>query len=105
MSVQIEIKIKKLLQQWPPGIVATTAWLEDLGISRQLQARYLKSGWIERIGNGAYKRFGENTTWQGGVAAMQQQSHIPVHVGGLTALALQGFTHYLRLGQEEVYLF
>lgn len=105
MSLQNEIKIKSLLQKWPQGVVATTAWLESLGISRQLQTRYLKSEWIERVGNGAYKRFEDPITWQGGLHALQKQAQIPVHVGGLTALTLQGFSHYLRLGREDVYLF
>lgn len=105
MGLQNEIKIKNLLQQWPPGVASITAWLESFGISRQLQKRYVDSGWIERIGNGAYKRSEDHLSWQGGLYALQRQARLPVHLGGLTALGLQGFSHYLRMGQEAIYLF
>lgn len=36
---------------------------------------------------------------------MQAQAGLQVHAGALTALAMQGRAHYLRLGRETVFLF
>ena len=38
--------------------------------------------------------------WQILVLSLQHIMHCDVHVGGATALGLQGYTHYLRLGDE-----
>ena len=60
MGLQKEIKLMRLMQDWPQGTVITTAWAEQIGISRQLLKRYQDSGWIERLGRGAYKKPGDN---------------------------------------------
>ena len=105
MSVQKPQKIQNLLIRWPQKTVATTAWLEDIDISRSLQQRYLQSGWIESLAHGAYKRPNENPDWQGGLYTLQSQALLPVHAGALTALTLQGYAHYVRAGGEPVFLF
>lgn len=105
MSIQNGIKIKNLLEQWPPGYVATSAWLKEMGISRQLVQRYQQSGWIESLGAGAYKRPKEPTQWYGGVASLQSQLSQDIHVGGPTAFSVRGGSHYVRLGKEKIFLF
>lgn len=105
MATNNEAKLKKLLEAHLPGTVCVASWLEQRGISRDLQKHYRKSGWLETAGTGAFKRPGEQVTWQGGLYAMQSQSGLAVHAGALTALALQGYAHYVRLGAETVFLF
>lgn len=105
MTTNNEEKLKKLLDSHLPGTVYVAAWLEGQGISRSLQAYYRKSGWLETVGTGALKRPSEKVTWQGGLYALQEQGGIAVHAGALTALALQGYAHYVRLGAETVFLF
>jgi len=105
MSLQNEHKIKNLMQEWPQGTTAVTAWLERFGISRQLLNRYHRSGWITRLGTGAYQKTEDDVNWQGGLYALQTQADLPIHVGAMTALSMQGLAHYLRLGQEVVFLF
>ena len=51
-------KINQLLQQWPAETVATLRWLSSLGVDRRLADKYVQSGWLERLGHGAYKRAG-----------------------------------------------
>ena len=94
-------KINQILQDWPSNTVITTGWLKSKGIYRQLVDIYQKSGWIERIGPGAYKRKGDNLTWEGGVYALQSLQNLDIHVGGKTSLELQGKGHYLRLGKRK----
>lgn len=89
-----------------PGTILLASWLIKQGISYDLQKRYRKSSWIESIGYGAFKRFGDNeVTWQGGLYAIQQQSSIEAHAGALTALSIQGLSHYLRHENNKVFIF
>src|SRR6218665_2095789 len=104
MGTEIESKIKRFLSQHQPGTVSLAKWLESIGISHDLQKRYRKSGWIESIGSGAFKRSGDSINWQGGIYAIQQQAKLPIHVGATTALSMQGLSHFLRQN-ETVFLF
>ncbi|MCG2725927.1 MAG: type IV toxin-antitoxin system AbiEi family antitoxin [Elusimicrobia bacterium] len=99
--------INKLIGKWPKDTVAVYVWLEKQGVYRQLADTYTKSGWIERIGRGAFKRAGERIEWSGGVYALQTQLNMSVYPGGKTALQLQGNAHYLpaNLKQTKIALF
>jgi len=105
MTIQKETKLKILFKVLQPGNVVTASWLEGLGVSRNLQKYYLKSGWLESLGRGAYKKPGDTIEWQGAVSALQRRTETKVHVGGLSALSLQGFSHYFRFSKDTLYLF
>ena len=94
-----------MLELHKPGTVVLAKWLENLGISRELQKNYKKSGWLEKLGPGAYKRPADQVTWQGGLYAIQQQAELQLHAGALTALSLQGQSHYFRISGEKIFLF
>lgn len=94
-------KINQILQEWPPGTVITSSWLKEKGVYKQLADIYQSSGWIERIGRGAYKRKGDKVTWEGGLYALQQLENLSVHVGGKTALELQGYGHYIKMTSRD----
>lgn len=94
-----------MLELHQPGTVALAGWLESVGVSRELQKRYRKNGWLEALGTGAFKRPGDKVNWQGGLYAIQQQGKISVHVGALTAMSLQGLSHFFRLSTKTVFLF
>jgi len=99
--------INNLLRNWPKNTVAVSTWLDGQGVYRQLAGTYVKSGWIERIGQGAFKRAEENVDWSGGLYALQTQLSMSVHPAGKTALQLQGNAHYLpaNLKQAKIVLF
>lgn len=101
----METKLKTMLALCRPGTVCLAFWLEKQGVSRDLQKGYRRGGWLESVGHGAFKRPGEDVRWQGAIHALQSQAKLPVHPGGMTALAMQGLAHYLRLGEETVWLF
>lgn len=98
-------KINQILQCWPPATVGLTAWLDQTGVDGTQQRRYMRAGWLEAIGPGALKRGGESLDWLGGLYAVQHQARLNIHVGGRTALGLQGQAHYLELNQRIVQLF
>jgi len=105
MTTQNETKLKRLFRILLPGKVVTASWLECIGISRDLQRYYLESGWLEALGRGAYKKPGDTVEWHGALHAIQTQTKNKVHIGGLTALSLQGFSHYLKMSREIIYVF
>ena len=76
-------KINQLLQQWPSGSVATLRWLNSRGVDHRLADKYVQSGWLERLGHGAYKRAGATVDWAGAVHALQSQLALAVHPGGI----------------------
>lgn len=99
-------KLAKLLSNWPKGTVASQRWLNKQEIPRQLAERYRYSGWLRRLERGAYARLNENVDWTGGLYAMQSQLDLPIHAGGKTALELQGYAHFVPVGEGgPVYLF
>lgn len=105
MSTTNEIKIKKLLDLHVPGTIILASWLEANGFSHNLQQRYRKSGWLQSIGVGAFKRPNEAVSWQGALYSVQKQVQLPIYIGGPTALSMLGFSHYIRTEAESIYLF
>ena len=101
MSLEKEIKLKKLHELLPEGVVAPSSWFVTNGYSSQLLYKYVKSGWLRKIGQGAYIRPNSNLQWQGVVLGLQHLAKLPLHVGGITALNLQGYAHYLPIGEEN----
>jgi len=102
MGIVIENKLKLLHQAWPSNAVLTTNALKTKGFSDQLIQKYCYSGWLRRIGIGAFVRQNDHAIWQGGLYAIQHDLKKNIHIGGLTALALGGLAHYLALAPEEI---
>ncbi len=105
MTTNYGKKLMNLLFNQVPGTVLLASWLEKNGISRDLQQYYLKSGWLESYGIGAFKRPNENIRWTGALNSLQRQTEVTVHIGGLTSISLQGLSHYVRMEKEPLYLF
>ena len=98
VSTQGETKLNCLAGTSPFGTVLLASHLERLGYSRDLQQRYVRSGWLRRVGRGAFARAHEPATWRGALHALQEQAGVAAHVGGRSALGLLGRAHYLPLG-------
>ena len=98
--------LNRLLRTWPQGTVAVSRWLEAQGAYQQLVHEYEKSGWIQRIGQGAYVRAGDTVEWPAGLHALQEQVKLPVHAGAKSALQMQGYAHFLPMGKGgTIFLF
>ena len=105
MTIDNRTKINKLINNWPGGAIYTTEYLINSGYSYQLLDFYKSKKWLERIGQGAYKRFGDKVQWQGAINALQKQLGLTIHPGGKTALELTGFAHFLADKMVNFYLF
>lgn len=97
-------KLNNLLERWPPGHIGTLPWLATMGIDRGLARKYVTSGWLVSLGQGAYARKGDKPGWSGALAAIQEQGKC-IWLGGVSALSLHGLIHYLPLGQETLTLY
>lgn len=99
-------KLNQLQQVLPEGLLANAAWLRKHGYASNLVAYYAARGWLESPARGVYRRPGATLKWQHVVASLQNLLELPVHVGGLTALDVQGKSHFLRLsGVQTVHLY
>jgi|CXWL01.1.fsa_nt_gi hypothetical protein len=99
------VKINQRLLAAPAGAVLTLAWLKSQGISGKLANYYVTSGWLHRLGEGAYTLKSDPPDWLGAVFGLQQKTG-SVHPGGRTALELVSLAHFLPLGEQApLYLF
>lgn len=106
MSDEKKAILNHILKLWPSKAICLSSWLERHGVSQPLSAKYLQSGWIERVGHGAFKRAGELVEWPSGLQAIQEQAKLKIHLGGKSALQVEGYAHYLPLGENyPIYLF
>lgn len=100
MTTHSNSKINQLLLNWPHGTIATQRWLSEKGFSRFLIRVYVKGGWVKPLGHGAFSRAddGDKPSWVGALYAVQNQLHLPVHLGAQTALEWQGYGHTVAMG-------
>jgi hypothetical protein len=94
-----------LVKLVPYGLLATRSWLMERGLSRHSLDNLVKSGHLVSLAPGVYKRPETPLKWQGVVSSLQRMAGDPV-IGGLTALDLQGLSHYLPLsGRRTIHLY
>lgn len=105
MSTNKGAKLNQLLQNIPSGVVILSSWLIKQGYSHDLQQKYIRSQWITPIGHGSYKRTGDEITIYGGLYALERQANKNVHIGGLSALDLQGYAHYIAMNEKPIQLY
>ena len=98
-------KINKLITTWEKGVVKLSSSLEAKGYKKDLLKKYIKSGWLESLGYGAYKLANDYVEWYGGIFALQTQKESNIHPGGKTALILKGYSHYISSSLNKVDLF
>lgn len=101
-------KLKNLLTVVPPGFLVDSRWLTRQGITKSSVHDYVRRGWLERLERGVFRRplsfpsqDRAKLDWQICILSVQHIMEYGVHVGGTTALRLQGHTHFLSLGDKE----
>ena len=90
----------ELIKLVPYGLVVTRSWLMKQGLSRHRIDNLVKTGRLVSIAHGVYKRLETRLKWQGVVCSMHRMN-LRFVVGGLSALELQGFAHYLPLSEKK----
>jgi hypothetical protein len=103
MNKQNRNKLNQTLKQWPASGLLTAASLRAQGISSALLHHYVQRHWLEQVERGVYRRPGDAPGWAAALHLAQLDEGLPVHVGGLTALELQGYGHYM--GERPLFLY
>ncbi len=89
----------------PDGLVVNRTWLKIKGFERTAVDYFVRSGKLERVGHGVYRRPGPPLKWEHLVYSLQELGS-PAHVGGRSALDLKCMAHYLPLcGMQTVELY
>lgn len=87
-------KLNSLYTKLPSGAPLTSAALTALGISADLAVHYVRSGWLTRLARGVYCRKGDTLLLNSSLRLLERQI-AGLHVGGKSALAWYGITHYV----------
>lgn len=105
-------RLKYVLEQVPPGFLIDSRWLTANDVTKSSAHDYHREGWLERVARGVYRRpFPHADTqdirdWKVPVLSAQWIMGYDFHVGGMSALTLEGHNHYLGLGRSSnVYLY
>jgi hypothetical protein len=105
MAKQNKDKLNQLHKLIPDGLFVTAAWLEQRGYSRALRKHYVDRGWLNLLTRGVYRRSEGPLAWQQVFVSLSTLLDYPVSIGGLTALGLQGYAHYLFQSGQVVHLY
>jgi len=84
----------------PYGLVTTRRELRDQGFAVYQIDNLLKSGEVVAIAPGVYRSPDTKVSWEGLISSLQKLQ-FDVTVGGLTALSLAGYEHYLALANTQ----
>lgn len=90
--------IKRLQTGFPRGAPFDLVTLRQFGVSPQLAAHYVDGGWLARLAHGVYAFPNDDFGAYGALRFLQQRAP-GLHLGGKSALALQGVQH--NLGRRE----
>lgn len=101
VSAATKPSLNQLERELPEGLLVDSAWLEREGYYGSLRKKYVDHGWLERPVRGVYRRPRGTLTWEQAVVSLQILLRRPIVVGGRTALRLQGFDHYVSMGEPQ----
>lgn len=105
MAINV-IRRKELYEIMPEGLITTHKWLMENNLTRHAIDNLVKSNQLESISKGVYVRNISKISWQSVVFSLQSILKTDLVIGGLTALEIQGLSHYLSLSENKiVYLF
>jgi len=100
----VSVKLQWLNDQLSQFELLLTPYLKRHGISKSHVQNYVRSGWLEVVYGGVYKKPNKTISWSSALSALQYQQASSLHLSGLSSLANQGLSHYLTMGNETVQL-
>ena len=99
LNVNRRIELYNIL---PEGVIATRKWLINNNFSNHAIDNLVKSNQLESISKGVYVRNKAKISWQSIVFSLQSIVKTDLVVGGVTALEIQGLSHYLSLAENKI---
>lgn len=92
-------KLNQLMTDLSDTRLVSSRWLRLHKYSNSQVSGYVSRGWLISPARGVYMRSNGRLLWEGAVRSLQIDENIPLYIGGRFALALQGYEHYLRIGE------
>lgn len=89
--------ISSVLQE---GLLVNRTWLKKSGFDRPAVDYFLRSGKLEAVTHGIYRKPGPPLKWQNVVYSLQLLNY-KVHVGHMSSLKYYGYQHYLAIGETS----
>lgn len=105
MSSENDANLKNLMKVIPENGIALSSFLCAKGYSYEQLYGYKKRGWIDEVGHGAYCRQGQTPSVEAAVDALNHQSGLPIRIGSRSALALDGFVHFVPMREQKLSLY
>jgi hypothetical protein len=100
------LRRKELNHLLPGGTIVTRSWLMENGFSRHAIDNLVKSQQLEAAASGVYTRWEDKPTWQGITWFLQKRMQLNLTIGGLSALDMLGFSHYLSVSlKKKIHLY
>jgi hypothetical protein len=105
MSTEKSGKLQSVLNAVPNGYLVDAKWLTQHGIAYETFRDYVNRGWLTRVAQGVFQRPNgksrpeDHRDWKACLLSMQHIMKRSLHLGGVSALAQQGYSHYLPLGE------
>lgn len=93
--------IKRLLHELPRGSLLDIATLAEHGVDAKKASYYARQGWLVRLGRGVYALPGDEISVYAAARLLQKRVE-GLHIGGKSALALQGVRHNLAVRETLV---
>jgi hypothetical protein len=94
-------RIKKLQVDFPRGAPIGSACLRSSGISNDLSAQYVRSGWIERLGRGVFMHAGDQLQLDPTLVFLESKIE-GLHIAAKSALARHGYRQNLSASESIV---
>jgi hypothetical protein len=105
MSTEKSGKLQSVLNAVPNGYLVDAKWLTQHGIAYETFRDYVNRGWLTRVAQGVFQRPNgksrpeDHIDWKACLLSMQHIMKRSLHLGSVSALAQQGYSHYLPLGE------
>ena len=93
--------VQRLMEAAPRGQPLDSDMLRALDVSPALASHMVKTGWLQRLSQGAYLLKGDAPSRDGTIAFLGRRIS-GLHVGGKTALAWQGVRHNIAFRERVV---
>lgn len=115
MAEQKDSKLNNLERLLDGGLLVDSKFLSQKGYATNLVRYYVVTGRLEQVARGVYRRKPGTATWQREISKLTWQQVVaslqtvllrdPLYLGGLSALELHGFAHFVQQGAPVVHLY
>ena len=105
MAEHTERKLNQLERLLPDGLLVDAAWLTKHGYSTSLRSQYVSAGWLEQPTRQVYRRTRDPLHWSQAIISLQTLLERDLTIGGRSALAIQGYSHYLVHETKAIHLY